>query len=170
MLCQPGRRDRSGSSSAWLSLCLPGENPSSHSRLLPCHTRGRTRRQQKGRRFPALPAPNTSSHLQQANHEDELFAPAASSPLIENLHPSPRGTMEEQYISKLHPVVDYGAGVFLLIIGESTACLFAWSQGTGYRDSLSVPGSGRRTWREMTAIISPQIPLLSALELVGSQD
>lgn len=26
--------------------------------------------------------------------------------------------MEEQYISKLHPVVDYGAGVFLLIIGE----------------------------------------------------
>ncbi|KAM6367539.1 opsin-5-like [Alca torda] len=25
--------------------------------------------------------------------------------------------MEEQYISKLHPVVDYGAGVFLLIIG-----------------------------------------------------
>lgn len=39
--------------------------------------------------------------------------------------------MEEQYISKLHPVVDYGAGVFLLIIGEFTACSIAWSQGTG---------------------------------------
>ncbi|XP_009568721.1 opsin-5 isoform X1 [Cuculus canorus] len=28
--------------------------------------------------------------------------------------------MEEQYISKLHPIVDYGAGVFLLIIGILT--------------------------------------------------
>lgn len=40
--------------------------------------------------------------------------------------------MEEQYISKLHPVVDYGAGVFLLIVGEFLHSLFARSlSGTG---------------------------------------
>lgn len=128
MLCQPGRRDRSGSSSAWLSLCLPGEILP----LTPGFSPATPEAGQGGsRRVPALPAPNTSSHLQQANHEDELFSPAASSPLTVNLHPPPQGTMEEQYLSKLHPVVDYGAGVFLLIVGEFIACSFAWSQGRG---------------------------------------
>lgn len=157
-----------------LAAALPGFHSASQGEILPLTPGFSPATPEAGqggsRKVPALPAPNTSSHLQQANHEDELFAPAASSALIENLHPSPQETMEELYISKLHPVVDYGAGVFLLIIGELTACSFAWSQGTGYRDSLSVLWSGKRTWKEMTANISPQIPLLSALELVGSQD
>lgn len=127
MLWQPGR--------IALAAALPGFHSASQGETLPLTPGFSPATPEAGqggsRRVPALPAPSTSSHLQQANHEDELLAPAASSPLTGNLHPPPQGTMEEQYISKLHPVVDYGAGVFLLIVGELRACSFAWSLGTG---------------------------------------
>lgn len=40
--------------------------------------------------------------------------------------------MEEHYISKLHPVVDYGAGVFLLLIGEFCLCSLGVLRASGW--------------------------------------
>lgn len=66
--------------------------------------------------------------------------------------------MEEQYISKLHPVVDYGAGVFLLIIGEFClhsllVCLKPRTRHTGA--ALAVLQSVRGSWREKIANLFP---------------
>jgi len=81
--------------------------------------------------------------------------------------------MEEQYISKLHPVVDYGAGVFLLIIGEFClhslpVCFKPRSRCTGAAPSML--RSARGNWREMIEKLFPRRFLLTAFKLVGCQD
>lgn len=79
--------------------------------------------------------------------------------------------MEEHYISKLHPVVDYGAGVFLLLIGEFCLPSLGVLQASGWTGrgrpihaAVSTGCSGG-SWREMMENLFLHLPLLSAFQL-----